>query len=167
MKKIFFTLLTIIIGFIAIFFLNSDFRNLIINIGASTSKEEILHQLGKNAPPLIHINQRVTTLNHTVIPSYKINNEKIINYYVLMISNTNSKDCFYKLKINNKNFSHSLQEKIHVASHKTKKINFQIYLPLKLDTSNRKIQELEITVIDENHPNLMSKEHIGFILKSI
>ncbi|NPA66099.1 MAG: hypothetical protein GXO11_04365 [Epsilonproteobacteria bacterium] len=160
MKKIFLTLLVFIIGLISAFFLNSDFRNLIINISTSTSKEEVFYQLGKNAPPLIHI-------THSVTPSFKKDNEKIYNYYVLIITNINKKDSIYELKINNNKFSHSIKTNLHVASHQTKKIPFQISIPVKLNKNSKNLESIELIVIDKNNPTLTSKEYVGFILKNI
>ena len=160
MKKIFLTLTILVIVMIATFFLNSDFKNFIISVGASTSKEEVLHHFGKNAPPLIHI-------THSVMPSLKKNDEMIFNYYKLMIMNTNNKNSIYELKINNNKFSHSIKTNIHVASHEKKIIPFYISIPIQSNKDSRNIEELELIVIDKNNPTLTSKEHVGFILKSI
>ncbi|WP_373005072.1 FixG Ig-like domain-containing protein [Sulfurimonas sp.] len=159
MKKIFLALVIIVIVFVATFFLNSDFKNLVINVGASTSKQEVLHQLGKDAPPVMHVTHR--------IPSFEKNDKTILNNYELMIINTNNQNSIYELKIKNNKFSHSIETNIYVASHETKKIPFSIYIPIKLNTNSRGIEGLEINVIDKNNPTLIAKENVGFILKSI
>ena len=159
MKKVFLALVTVAITLVATFFLNSDFKSFVINVGASNNTEEILHQLGKDAPPIINI-------AHS-LPSFEKNNEIILNNYILMIVNPNNKDSAYELKINNKKFSHSIKTDMHVASHKTKKISFQIYIPIQNNMNTRGIEELEISVVDKNNPTLITKEHVGFILKNI
>ncbi len=159
MKKVFLALITITIAFIATFFLNSSFKNFVIRIVASNNTEEVFHQLGKDAPPVIYITHRLS--------SFKKNDTTILNSYILMIINPNNQDSAYELKIDNKNFSHSIVTDIYVASHETKKIPFQIYIPIKNNTSRRNIKELEISVIDKNNPALITKQHVGFILKNI
>ena len=159
MKKVFLALVTVAIALVATFFLNSDFKSFVINVGASNNTEEVLYQLGKDTPPVINI-------THS-LPSFEKNDEIILNNYILMIVNPNNQDSAYELKIDNKKFSHSIKTDIHVASHKTKKIPFHIYTPIKNNTNTRDIEELEISVVDKNNPTLITKEQVGFILKSI
>jgi len=159
MKKIFLTLLIIVIGLISAFFLNSDFKNLIINIGASTSKKEVLHQLGKDIPPLVYITND--------IPAFEKKDKIIYNNYRLIITNTNTKGTFYKIKINNKKFTLSIQDNIYVASKETKKIPFQISIQINDIMDLKNIEVLEINIIDKNNPTLKRKEHVGFIVKNI
>ena len=157
MKKILLTLAILIVVLIATFLMNANFRNLIINLGSSTSSQEILSQVGYNTPPSVNI-------THT-IPSFKQEDAKIINDYILTIVNSNTSESIYLVHIKNRNFTLSLQDELHIPGNSVKHISFQIFIPSKRITSANKIELVEIEIIDKNNPKIKIQKQVAFILK--
>ena len=159
MKKVLIAFAALIVVVIATFFLNSDFRNLIINIGASTTTQEAMHQLGEAAPPVINITYEPST--------HETNNTAVSNQYILMILNPNNQEADYQFKISDKRFSHSIHQDIHLSKDEKKKIRFKVYASVSSIHQNKKIERIEVEVIDKNNPDLSSKQTMGFIIQSM
>ena len=158
MKKILLILLLLIIGLIITFFLNSNFRNLVINVGASTSTEEALHQLGKRTPPIIQISG--------AIKQYAENQNSIINSYELMILNPNKKQGIYKIEIlDNPLYTHSIHNPISLEAGKKKNILFNIQTSKTNEDINKRIKEITIRATDTKNSELFIDNKVGFILK--
>ncbi len=160
MKKILLVLLLLITGLVATYFLNSNFRNLIINVGASTSIEGALHQLGKRSPPVIHING--------TIKQYTENKTSIINNYVLMILNPNKEQGIYKIEIiDNDLYTHSIHNPISLEAGKKKKISFNIQTSKTNKNTGQKVIQVTLRAIDTENPELFMDDKIGFVLKTL
>jgi len=159
MKKALFALAVLIVALVATFFLNTDFRNFVINVGASKTPQEALHQLGMSAPPLIVINS-VSSMNET-------NNTTISNQYILMILNTNDEASDYQFRISDKRFKHTIHQDIHLSAHEKKTIRFNVYASISSIVQNQKFEPIEVEVIDKNNPDLISKKTMGFIIQSM
>lgn len=141
-----------------IFFLNSNFRNLIINVGASTSKEEVLNKFGKRSPPVIHISG--------TIKQYSEDQSSIINSYKLMILNPNKKQGTYKIEIiDNDLYTHSIHDPIFLDAGKKKIVSFNIRTSKMDKNDSRSVKQITLRAIDVENLELFVDEKIGFILK--
>ncbi len=153
MKKTFLVILLIIIGVIATFFLNSNFRDLIIS-----STKEASHQLGKLSPPIVHVTSDYT--------QHDENQTSITNKYDLLLLNTNKEQRLYKIQVvNNDSYILSISNSVLIKPGEHKHIVFNIQIPKNSIDTTQRVAQITLRVIDTENPELFTDDTTEFVFK--